>query len=75
VAVFDTTYDPETIAVMTRALNEAWHELEGMNVVGPAVVRRIMSLRIVTALHEGVREPTPLRILALHAIGRCHIFV
>jgi hypothetical protein len=72
-AVLEVSYDLEILAVMSRALDEAWDEVESITIAGPAVdrdaARNIMAMRIVAAVEEGIRELDQLRMLALHSLG------
>jgi hypothetical protein len=63
-------YDPETLAMMTRILEDACGELQSINAKRALadVVRATMASRIVTAVADGEREPSKLKLLALHAV-------
>jgi hypothetical protein len=68
-------YDPETLDLMTRALDAAWEEVEVMlatNTVDPTGVRSVMSVRIMVAVREGEREPERLKEMALDAVARVY---
>ena len=64
------SYDPETLAMMTRVLDEAWHELRSVNAAADAAptLRTTMATRIMAAVAEGEREPSKLKLLALQTI-------
>ncbi len=65
-----TSYDPETLAMMTRVLEDACGELQSVNAKSALVdvVRATMALRIMRAVAEGECEPNKLKLLALHAV-------
>jgi hypothetical protein len=67
------SFDPETLTLMTNALQEALRELE----LGSATstvdadkdfLKNTLALRIMTAVRMGERDPTRLKMLALNAI-------
>lgn len=64
-------YDPELVQLMTGAMDDACAELrvkEGES----NLVRLMMSVRIMSAVNAGERDPERLRLLALHSVdGRC----
>jgi hypothetical protein len=66
----DAVYDPETLAMMSRVLDDAWNELQSVNGTGTAaeMVRTTMATRIMAAVAKGEREPSKLKLLALHAV-------
>jgi hypothetical protein len=67
----DGCYDPETLGLMTCALDSAWQEVEQLTadkVVDCTGLRTIMSLRIMTSVRDGERDPERLRATALCAI-------
>ena len=66
------SYDPATLAILTRAFDAAWQEVESANVTSlindASNTRRIMALRIMNAAKSGERDPDRLRLLALQGI-------
>jgi CheY-like chemotaxis protein len=62
-------YDPETVALMGRACDEAWRELQFS--VSPATAdeereaRTLMAIRVMSAVNEGERDPRRLKSIAL----------
>ena len=68
----DASYDPDTLALLARAYDEAWHELQIMNFVGSgqddAVIQKMLGIRIMAAAANGERDPDRLKLLALQAI-------
>ncbi len=64
------SYDPETLAMMARVLDEAWHELQSLKATRDSgeSVRTTMATRIMAAVAKGEREPGKLKLLALHAV-------
>ena len=75
-------FDPETLSIMGRALEEAWAEFETRGLVRPAPdknepdktgIRRALALRIMAAVRVGQRDPDRLRDVALHVIEGCRI--
>jgi hypothetical protein len=64
------SYDPETLAMMTRVLEDACRELQSVNAEGALaeVVRATMALRIMAAVADGEHEPSKLKLLALNAV-------
>ena len=65
------SYDPETLGLLTRAFNDAWHEVQiaKPRLANDGTTRRIMALRIMLAANQGERDVERLKLLALHAIG------
>ena len=63
-------FDLETLSVATSALDEAWEEYRALLPVKPAdaaKTRSEMALRIIAAIHEGRRDPSQLKWIALRA--------
>lgn len=73
----NSTFDPETLSVMGRALDEAWAEFESKSWVRAepekAGIRRALALRIMAAVRVGQRDPQRLKDVALHVIEGCRI--
>ncbi len=61
------SYDTQTFALMTRALDDAWSEVERPT-VDCTGFRTIMALKIMAAVKDGERNPEQLRLLALGAV-------
>ena len=65
-------FDPETLAIMTKAFDAAWEEVGfslAMRDVDPTAVRTMMSVRIMAAVRNGERDPERLKELALQAVA------
>jgi hypothetical protein len=68
-------YDPETLDLMTGALDAAWDEVElaGVGkVIDPTGLRTVMAVRIMAAVRDGEQEPERLKELALEAIAKAY---
>jgi hypothetical protein len=72
-----TAFDPETLALMGRALDAAWAEVESRTAVRAdpekTGIRRALALRIMAAARAGQRDPERLREVALHVVEGCRI--
>jgi hypothetical protein len=72
-----SAFDPETLALMGRALDEAWAEIEATTWVRAepekSGIRRALALRIMGAVRAGQRNPERLRHVALHVVEGCGI--
>lgn len=72
-----SSFDPETLTIMGRALDAAWSELESRSVVRgepeKAGIKRALALRILAAVRVGQRDPERLRQVALHVVEGCRI--
>ena len=70
-------FDPETLTLMGRALDEAWAEIEAKTWVRAepekSGIRRALALRIMAAVRAGQRNPERLRHVALHVVEGCRI--
>ena len=67
----ERNYDPETMALMTRVLDETWQAVISKSVyraLDPTRTRHEMALRIMQAVDEGQRDPENLRRVAMLAI-------
>ena len=65
------TYDPDLLAAMGRALDEAWREAEAQGVAADldaTDARKAMALLIMAAVDEGLRDSDHLKRVALGAI-------
>ena len=70
-AFTDRVYDPETLALMTRVLDETWQAVISKSVyraLDPTQTRRAMALRIMQAVDEDQRDPDDLRRVAMLAV-------
>jgi hypothetical protein len=69
---FDSSYDPETLALLTRALDDAWRRVARATAVrsptGEAATRRLLALRIMAAADQGERDVERLMRAALQLI-------
>jgi hypothetical protein len=66
----DTSYDPDTLALLTLALDDAWKDVQSALVVKPLaadVLRRRLAKRIMSAANDGERDPARLKLIALDA--------
>ena len=66
----DTSYDPDTLALLTRAFDDAWKDVQSALVVKPLaadVLRRRLAKRILLPANDGERDPTRLKLVALGA--------
>ena len=66
-------YDPEMLALMTKAFDAAREEVEdalASNAFDPTGLRRLMALRIMAAVRDGEHDPERLNELALDAIAK-----
>ena len=64
-------YDPETLALMTRVLEDTWQAVISKSVyraLDPTRTRHEMALRIMQAVDEDQRDPENLRRVAMLAI-------
>ncbi|CFX04596.1 conserved protein of unknown function [Candidatus Filomicrobium marinum] len=67
----EDAYGPEAVAVMGRAFEQAWQELNAITMDLPYsahVVRRRIALRILEAAQDGERDPQRLKELALRGL-------
>jgi hypothetical protein len=72
----DRSFEPEIVAVMGRALDEAWAEIEAKTPgARPEMegIKRALALRIMSAVRIGQRDPERLRAVALHVVEGCQI--
>lgn len=67
-----SAFDPDTLTLMGRALDEAWAEIEAKTWVRAepekSGIRRALALRIMAAVRAGQRNPERLRSVALHVV-------
>jgi hypothetical protein len=68
----DASYDQRTLAMLTQAFDAAWRELQKFYPDRSAKdllsTRKMMALRIMTAIRDGENEPARLCTLALRAV-------
>lgn len=66
------SYDPETLALLEQAFNEAWHEVQTTpSAIESGVMeatRKMMALRLMAAANDGERDPQRLKLLAVQAV-------
>jgi hypothetical protein len=65
------SYDPDTLAVLTRAFNDAWIDIQAMVGAKPVTsdaIRSSLVKRIMEAANRGERDPRRLKLIALKAI-------
>lgn len=71
--IYTNSYDPETLAAMTKAFDEAWEEtgyaLASID-FDPTAARTLMALKIMTAVRGGERDPVRLKELALEVVAK-----
>ena len=68
----DGCYTPEALKVMEAALDAAWQEIETVaqqRTINYSGVRKIMEIRIMAAVKDGVSDPAELTLLALSAVN------
>ena len=67
-----TSFDPDTLSILTRAFDAAWLEVGTPSPSdfssGMATTRKIMALRILTAAEHGERCVVNLAALAVRAV-------
>jgi hypothetical protein len=65
-------YDPETVASMGLAFDEAWRDVAAITLIEPKAnsesLRNLMANRIMVGVAEGVHHASELKILALNAV-------
>ena len=67
-----SSYDPQTLDVLTHAFDEAWLDVQGMlgqRLLDPNALRSLLAKRILAAADAGERDPGRLKLLALGAIN------
>ncbi|HEX9870292.1 MAG TPA: hypothetical protein VGC99_17195 [Candidatus Tectomicrobia bacterium] len=65
------SYNPDTLTLMTSALDNAWREAETRGIAADfdaTDTRKAMALLIMAAVDEGVRDPDHLKRVALTVI-------
>jgi len=66
----DTSYDPDTLALLMRAFDDAWKDVQSALVVKPFAadtLRTRLAQRIMAAANDGERDPARLKLIALGA--------
>jgi hypothetical protein len=66
-----TSYDPETLRVLTNAFDEAWMDIQAMlgnKPLDPTATRSALAKRIMAAAERGERDPKRLKLIALRAV-------
>jgi hypothetical protein len=66
-----SSYDPETLRVLTDAFDEAWMDIQNMlgnKPLDPNAMRAVVVKRIMAAAEDGERDPKRLKLIALKAI-------
>jgi hypothetical protein len=70
-AMFPSSYDPETLGVLTSVFDEAWvdvHAMVGQEPLDPNGLRSHLAKRIIAAAATGERDPRRLKLIALGAV-------
>jgi len=66
------SYDPETLAILTKAFDAAWKTVQAANVgrseADLITTRKMMALKIMNAANNGERDPERLKSLAVRAV-------
>ena len=66
-----SSFDPETLGVLTGVFEDAWIDIQGMlgpTPIDPEGLRSALARRIMAADERGERDPRRLRQLAMGAI-------
>jgi hypothetical protein len=66
-----TSYDPETLCLLTSAFEEAWRatqEMLGKKPLDESGIRSYLAKRIMRAADTGERDPRRLKLIAIGAI-------
>ena len=66
-----SSYDPETLNVLTRVFDDAWIAVQGMVGRTPLTadgLRSVLAKRIMAAAARGERDPKRLKLIAVGAI-------
>ncbi|HEX9881609.1 MAG TPA: hypothetical protein VGA65_03790 [Hyphomicrobium sp.] len=68
----DASYDPQTLGLLMKAFDKAWHEVQSLNPGCTAsqlsTTRKMMALRIMDAANKGERDPERLKDMAVRAV-------
>ena len=65
--MFSSSYDPQTLDVLTRVFDEAWGDFQkmvGHKPLDPNGLRSLLAKRIMAAAAKGERDPRRLKLLA-----------
>jgi hypothetical protein len=66
-----SSFDPETLRLLSRVFDEAWIETQvmlGNKPLDDTAVRSVLTKRIMAAAKGGERDPARLKLIALQAI-------
>ena len=66
-----TSYDPETLSLLTGAFEEAWRatqDMLGKKPLDETGIRSYLAKRIMNAADRGERDPRRLKLIAVGAI-------
>jgi len=67
-----STFDPETVALMGHAFDDAWQEIQTKNffpsVADADEIRSVVARRIMAAVVDGERDPERLKTIAVRAL-------
>jgi hypothetical protein len=66
----DQIYDPETLALLSGAFDDAWREVQAALVLERAranAMRTLMATRLMVAVRDGERDRGRLKMIALRA--------
>jgi hypothetical protein len=66
-----TSYDPETLAMLSSAFEEAWNDVQAMigpRPLDPNGLRSHLAKRVMAAAATGERDPRRLKLIAIGAI-------
>jgi hypothetical protein len=67
-----SSYDPETLDVLTRAFDEAWIAVQAMVGSKPldaSGLRSVLAKRIMAAAARGERDPKRLKLIAMGSVA------
>jgi hypothetical protein len=60
------SYDPETLAILTSVFDDAWEEMQCMNITSNVnVLRNLLAARIMVAAADGERDREVLKAAVL----------
>ena len=69
--ISDEHFDPETLNLLSRIFDEAWHIVQTRVTLQPddvTALRTKIAIRLIAAARDGERDPDRLRSLALRSI-------
>ena len=67
-----SSFDPETLSLLSRVFDEAWIETQvtlGNKPLDATAVRSALAKRIMAAAKGGERDPDRLKLIALQAVA------